>query len=1090
MTMRFLPWTRRGLAAQLDAIDDGGALPARGLLPVTVTVNVSHDASAEVATYGPGDVTGIDLDTIVRTAPRRHATNVAPDEFAAVEFDPPDLPWIFTPATAGSDDRLRPWVVLVVVRVGDGVHISVGGDTPLPKLVIEAPASPAAELPDLAESWAWAHSQVITADASGDTGAALTAAPDHNLSRLLCPRRLAPGTRYYAALVPAFDAGVDAGLGRTPDGDGADLAPAWDVAALGGRIVLPVYYHWEFTTGPAGDFESLARKLTPTPLPDGVGTTPMFVGDAHPALPTLPADDGGVVPMEGALRAPEAGPDAALDARHDEWVETLIEIVEATAASVPDGTTADAESVAPPIYGSWHAQTHEVPDGRRHPRWLRDLNADPRHRAAAGLGMQIVRAFQEEYVNEAWAQVGDVLAANRALELTRAMARVAERIHDRHLGDLDALAALSVTRAVHRRIPLDGTVVERIVARSATPDGFTARSFQRLASSRNRHMREATRRAGLVADASANADLRGLAAAPRGELAPEVGARPDGIVDTRLPELADAHAAELTEDQRGVLGELGGSVLERADRLDGAEVSRPRLRRDLSRSGILDDHHVAGLQVSAGRLGDLREGVQQLRRLEMRGAGRSDESLGGFVLVGDRVTPLLVDNAGEVRVRLAGRETTVLRAATDRPARRETRVVGEHVRGLPDVGLPRRGGPVRAPGAGTVPPPDDATVIEAVEDLVRERGEIPVTTVERPLRGAGAITAFARDLEGAIAGAATRIVDEPDPPAPLDVDAVHVALLEQTRPRPVIEARVADRIRAGGLRLADLAPGRIEVVQPHPLAPIMVGPVLDRPLYLDLARFDQERFLPGGGAIPDNAITLLETNPQFVEAFLVGANHEMNRELLWRRYPTDRRGTPFRRFWDRVQPGDDIPPIHTWRGANGLGTTSEDDASGSLVLLVRGQLLRRYPNTIIYAVPATAQRRIDPDAAALLPVFAGVLAPDISFVGFDLDVETATAGHGTLFVLQEQPSEPRFGLDVPDADDAVGVPDAWSDMSWGHVGVAPGGFLDLDVLGTATRPLATDPTVTATFGADAAHMAAITFQRPFRAAVHSSEILD
>ena len=42
----------------------------------------------------------------------------------------------------------------------------------------------------------------------------------------------------------------------------------------------------------------------------------------------------------------------------------------------------------------------------------------------------------------------------------------------------------------------------------------------------------------------------------------------------------------------------------------------------------------------------------------------------------------------------------------------------------------------------------------------------------------------------------------------------------------------------------------------------------------------------------------LETNPRFIESYMVGLNHEMARELLWREYPTDQRGTCFRQFWD------------------------------------------------------------------------------------------------------------------------------------------------------------------------------------------------
>ena len=40
------------------------------------------------------------------------------------------------------------------------------------------------------------------------------------------------------------------------------------------------------------------------------------------------------------------------------------------------------------------------------------------------------------------------------------------------------------------------------------------------------------------------------------------------------------------------------------------------------------------------------------------------------------------------------------------------------------------------------------------------------------------------------------------------------------------------------------------------------------------------------------------TNPPFIEAYMVGLNHEFARELLWREYPTDQRGPPFRQFWE------------------------------------------------------------------------------------------------------------------------------------------------------------------------------------------------
>ncbi|MEJ2566083.1 MAG: hypothetical protein P8141_08965, partial [Gammaproteobacteria bacterium] len=80
--------------------------------------------------------------------------------------------------------------------------------------------------------------------------------------------------------------------------------------------------------------------------------------------------------------------------------------------------------------------------------------------------------------------------------------------------------------------------------------------------------------------------------------------------------------------------------------------------------------------------------------------------------------------------------------------------------------------------------------------------------------------------------------------------------------------------------------------------------------------------LPGLSGLPLNTVSLFRENRHFIEAFMVGANHAMNEELRWREFPTDMRGTIFRRFWDRGMPmedpkGDDITEIHRWTGKLG-----------------------------------------------------------------------------------------------------------------------------------------------------------------------------
>jgi hypothetical protein len=185
----------------------------------------------------------------------------------------------------------------------------------------------------------------------------------------------------------------------------------------------------------------------------------------------------------------------------------------------------------------------------------------------------------------------------------------------------------------------------------------------------------------------------------------------------------------------------------------------------------------------------------------------------------------------------------------------------------------------------------------------------------------------------------------------------------------------------------------------------------------------------------------------------------MARQLLWNDYPTDQRGSCFRQFWDVSgyvpQPGDptnpaqlaellkDIPPIHTWRPlASSLGQhpNRADVPLDNVVLLVRGELFKRYPNAIVYAgkakLSADGKQRVLDETDERYPIFGGMLPTDITFLGFNLSLEDARGGtdaspEGFFFVFQEQPSEPRFGLEPN--EDASPIAH-WAELAWTNFG--------------------------------------------------------
>jgi len=252
------------------------------------------------------------------------------------------------------------------------------------------------------------------------------------------------------------------------------------------------------------------------------------------------------------------------------------------------------------------------------------------------------------------------------------------------------------------------------------------------------------------------------------------------------------------------------------------------------------------------------------------------------------------------------------------------------------------------------------------------------------------------------------------------------------------------------------------------LKPVMAYPEFHEPSYEYLEEISQNFILPNVDKLPRNVITLLETNNRFIEAFLAGLNHEMSRELLWREYPTDQRGSYFRQFWNiqdnlfeqNADMKKDIEVMDKWTENLGFHRPAGD--KDILVLVVRGDLFKKYPSTMAYAqmakynVPDASKPRklLDPvsPATTKFPLFKAELKPDITLFGFDLTAEIAngdritvpnesTVGKnpGWFFVFKERAGQTQFGLDdyTTETGDTtqmpVGNPETWNDFTWEHL---------------------------------------------------------
>ena len=140
-TYTFLPWLRRGISNQLAA---AGAGAARATVSVTLAVQserARRDLPAvTVHLLGPGDVTAVQAQQIIRTEPRAGVTDFEPNYLAAIDFYDEDFPWRYTPVPPGGTTlRLAPWIALVVLACTVAAVALTG-----PLMLAQQPAAPAA----------------------------------------------------------------------------------------------------------------------------------------------------------------------------------------------------------------------------------------------------------------------------------------------------------------------------------------------------------------------------------------------------------------------------------------------------------------------------------------------------------------------------------------------------------------------------------------------------------------------------------------------------------------------------------------------------------------------------------------------------------------------------------------------------------------------------------------------------------------------------------------------------------------------------------------------------------------------------------
>ncbi len=1083
-TYSFLPWLRVGVANKIASADLDPLVKTRAAIrvelsitgkPVAGETDLAATVARDVALYGPGDIVGIDQKAVVKIEPRDWITNFEPNYMPYIEFYDEDFPWRYTPAAPDlAKHRLRPWLVLVVLKEDEFKDAQVLSSRPLP--AIEVTAAPDAVFPPADQLWAWAHVhvnrdlvQVDGAIRSTDTDltrarleAVLNANPDHAYSRIICPRKLEPDVGYHAFLIPSFETGRLAGLGMNDALANPALfatMSAWaDNPPRPVPTLYPVYRRWFFKTGTVGDFEYLVRLLKPRPADARLGRRDMDVQDPGSNLPAINDNPAlkGVLRLGGALKVPDEvlTDDQEAEAQaYEDWDQPYPQPFQTAFAdfvNLADDFARDGAPdpvIVPPIYGRWHALTDRLlteadgSDAPQNDNWVHELNLDPRFRVPAAFGTKVIQKNQEDYMDAAWGQVGDILEANRRIRLAQFAREAAGIWHIRHLDPIrkrNTERGLALMAPVQRRVLTGGATVYRRLAGSTVPRAVLTAPMRRV--------------------------LR-----PRDHVAAKLGFDTPNGAEVLIDKI---NKGEVSAAPPRTLPDAVPTVDEVSDKLTPIGLPKPWL-------DWLRQHPWAKWLLLAVLL------VLALLLWPI-----SIVAAIGFAALAAAIVAWLV--------RLEAQATVAI-AVTPEGATPEV------IDGLP----PFPGFTLRDPVPGA-PEPQSGTGDDSPE--------------------AARFKLALKDLSSVVGASAD--LGKPPVRSPIDIAAITEASFHAIDPEKTIPA----------FTLASLSfPIHIIAQNGEVFREAMAYPEFDIPMYKPLLGLSDEHFLPNIDKIPQNTITLLETNQRFIEAYMVGLNHEFGRELLWREYPTDQRGSHFRQFWDPSGVIDreglskealreklrDIPPIHTWSLTSKLGDHDHREIPGEkedeVVLVIRGELLKKYPTAVIYAQKARwqldTQGRIDRTKERVLetdgpiedrlrtPLYEAKVDPDITFVGFDLTAKEVKGGSGRgndtapgwFFIIKERPGEPRFGLDIARDGDL----NVWNDLAWPDVTAEADKFLQIKPGGpslTLAEPVAADVQekriqwqedrgLSWTPDTNAAELAYILYQVPVLVAVHGSEML-
>ena len=210
----FLSYVRQGAAGGITDVD-----PLRGAMPRPPIISRAagrarrragsrRSGAADQAHGSRRRASGFTASFVTRRYPEPGSIDSPANELPYIEFSRPDLPWMFTPASATPEHRLRPWIVLVVVPLSAELPERPAG------VHFESRRRPSCRI--CRQSNAWAHAQVMAERRRRhrtQPSRAAARAPSHGS---ICPRRLDPAIAYHGVCRAGIRRDAETVVGRRP----------------------------------------------------------------------------------------------------------------------------------------------------------------------------------------------------------------------------------------------------------------------------------------------------------------------------------------------------------------------------------------------------------------------------------------------------------------------------------------------------------------------------------------------------------------------------------------------------------------------------------------------------------------------------------------------------------------------------------------------------------------------------------------------------------------------------------------------------------------------------------------------------------